>query len=152
MLESFSFDWQMALANLLRMLLAFVLALPLAWERVKSERTLGLRTFPIVAVASCGYMLIALHMAGANAETMARALQGLLGGMGFIGGGAILKSNGSVRGLATAASLWSTGAMGAAVAFRREEIAVVLAIANFALLRWLKPLKRAAEEKSDDDE
>ena len=147
MSEAFSFDWQMALTNLLRMLLAFALAFPLAWERVKSERNLGLRTFPIVAVASCGYMLIALHMAGSHAETMTRALQGLLGGMGFIGGGAILKSNGSVRGLATAASLWSTGAIGAAVAFRREEIAVVLAIANFALLRWLKPLKRAEEEK-----
>lgn len=146
MLESFSFDWQLAGANLLRMLLAFALAFPLAWERVNSDRSLGLRTFPIVAVASCGYMLIALHMAGSNAETMTRALQGLLGGMGFIGGGAILKSNGSVRGLATAASLWSTGAIGAAVAFRREEIAIVLAIANFALLRWLKPLKETQEE------
>ena len=61
--------------------------------------------------------------------------------MGFIGGGAILKGNGDVRGLATAASLWSTGAIGAAVAFRRLEIAVLLAFANFALLRWLKPFK-----------
>ena len=146
MLESFSFDWQMAGSNLLRMILAFALAFPLAWERVKSERNLGVRTFPIVAVASCGYMLIALHMPGAHAETMTRAVQGLLGGMGFIGGGAILKSGGSVRGLATAASLWSTGAIGAAVAFRREEIALVLAIANFALLRWLKPLKKEEEE------
>jgi len=147
MLESFSFDWQIAGANLLRMLLAFALAFPLAWERVNSERNFGLPTFPIVAVASCGYMLIALQMPGANAETMMRTLQGLLGGMGFIGGGAILKSNGSVRGLATAASLWSTGAIGAAVAFRREEIAVVLAIANFLLLRWLKPLKRAEQDE-----
>ena len=147
MLENFSFDWQMAGANLLRMLIAFALAFPLAWERVKSQRSIGLRTFPIVAVASCGYMLIALHMPGANSETMMRAIQGLLGGMGFIGGGAILKSNGSVRGLATAASLWSTGAIGAAVAFRREEIAVVLAIANFLLLRWLSPLKREQEEE-----
>ena len=147
MLEAFSFDWQMAGANLLRMLLAFALAFPLAWERGKSERSLGLRTFPIVAVASCGYMLIAVHMPGANAETMMRAVQGLLGGMGFIGGGAILKTGGSVRGLATAASLWSTGAIGSAVAFRREEIALVLAIANFVLLRWLKPLKREAEEE-----
>ena len=135
----------MAGANLLRMLIAFALAFPLAWERVKSERNLGLRTFPIVAVASCGYMLIALQVPGANAESMTRALQGLLGGMGFIGGGAILKNNGNVRGLATAASLWSTGAIGAAVAFRREEIAVVLAVANFALLRWLKPLKEEEE-------
>ena len=145
MIESFSFDWQMAGSNLLRMLVAFALAFPLAWERVKSERSLGLRTFPIVAIASCGYMLIAVHMPGSTSETMMRAVQGLLAGIGFIGGGAILKSGGSVRGLATAASLWSTGAIGAAVAFRREEIAVVLAVANFALLRWLKPLKREQE-------
>ena len=144
--EGFSFDWQIAGSNLLRMLIAFVLAFPLAWERVQSERNLGLRTFPIVAVASCGYMLIALQMPNTTPETTMRALQGLLGGIGFIGGGAILKSGGSVRGLATAASLWSTGGIGAAVAFRREEIAVVLAIANFALLRWLEPLKREKED------
>ena len=128
MLEAFSFDWQMAGANLLRMLFAFGLA------------------FPLAAAASCGYMLIALHMPASNAETIMRALQGLLGGMSFIGGGAILKSGGSVRGLATAASLWSTGAIGAAVAFRRQEIAILLALANFALLRWLKPLKQAQQE------
>ena len=145
MSEAFSFDWEMVATNLLRMALAFALAFPLAWERQKSDRSLGLRTFPIVAVASCGYMLIALQFAAANAESMTRALQGLLAGIGFIGGGAILKTNGNVRGLATAASLWSTGAIGAAVAFRREEVAVVLAIANLALLRWLKPLKEKAD-------
>ncbi len=137
----------MAGSNFLRLLLAFVFAAPLAWERVKSDRTLGLRTFPIVAVASCAYMLIALHLAGDNPDSMMRALQGLLGGMGFIGGGAILKEGGNVRGLATAASLWSTGAIGAAVAFRRLEIALLLALANFALLRWLKPIKDA--QKND---
>ena len=145
MFESLTFDWHLAGSNLLRMLLAFAFAFPLAWERVKSERSLGLRTFPIVAVASCGYMLIALHVVGGQPDAMMRALQGLLGGMGFIGGGAILKNGGNVRGLATAASLWSTGAIGAAIAFRREEIALVLAIANFALLRWLKPLKDGME-------
>lgn len=54
MLDSFSFDWQNAGTNLLRMLVAFVLAFPLAWERERSGRNFGLRTFPIVAVASCG--------------------------------------------------------------------------------------------------
>jgi putative Mg2+ transporter-C (MgtC) family protein len=152
MFEMFTWDWELVGANFLRMLLAFALAFPLAWERVKSQRSLGLRTFPIVAVASCGYMLIAIQTPDAHADTNMRALQGLLGGMGFIGGGAILKSGGSVRGLATAASLWSTGAIGAAVAFRREEIAVVLAIGNFALLRFLKPLKEAEKEQSEDDD
>ena len=145
MLDAFSFDWQAAGSNLLRLALAFAFAFPLAWERARSERNLGLRTFPIVAVASCGYMLIALELPNADAETMTRALQGLLGGMGFIGGGAILKEGGNVRGLATAASLWSTGAIGAAVAFHRLEIALILALANFALLRWLTPLKHETD-------
>ena len=142
MLESFSFDWQTAGANFIRLLLAFIFAFPLAWERERTGRNIGLRTFPIVAVASCGYMLIAMHTPGATAESVTRALQGLLGGMGFIGGGAILKSNGSVAGLATAASLWSTGAIGAAVAYHHIEIALVLSLANFALLRWLTLLKQ----------
>ncbi|MDQ4077643.1 MAG: MgtC/SapB family protein, partial [Chloroflexota bacterium] len=111
-----------------------------------------LRTFPIVAIASCGYMLVAKHMTGATAETMARALQGLLGGIGFVGGGAILKAKGHVYGLATAASIWNTGAIGAAVAFEREEIAVILSLLNFLLLRLLTPLVPSDEYTEDIDE
>ncbi len=144
--DAFSFDYHLALTNLARLLAAFALAFPLAWERLQSDRNLGLRTFPIVAVASCAYMLIAVNIAGDDKEALMRGLQGLLGGMGFIGGGAILKDHGNVRGLATAASLWSTGAIGAAVAFRRLEIAVLLAVANFVLLRGLKPLKDRASD------
>jgi putative Mg2+ transporter-C (MgtC) family protein len=61
--------------------------------------------------------------------------------MGFIGGGAILKNKGSVKGTATAASLWMTGAIGIAVAFHRYEIAIVLALLNFLTLRIVTPLK-----------
>lgn len=147
MQEAFNFNWTQMLENLLRLFLAFALAFPLAWDREHSHRNLGLRTFPIVSVASCGYMLIAIQLEASYAETLTRALQGLLGGMGFIGGGAILKSNGDVKGLATAASLWSTGAIGAAIAFNHIEIAVILAIANFALLRLLKPLKNDGSTK-----
>ncbi len=117
MLESFAFDWQLAGTNLLRLLIAFALAFPIAWDRIKSERSFGLRTFPIVSVASCGYMLIALSVVAGNPDALMRAFGGLLGGMGFIGGGAILKEGGNVRGLATAASLWSTGAIGAPLRF-----------------------------------
>ncbi len=46
----------------------------------------------------------------------------------------------------TAANLWSTGAIGAAVAFQRIEIGVTLALASFALLRWLKPFTHAEAE------
>jgi putative Mg2+ transporter-C (MgtC) family protein len=152
MLDSFSLDWEMVVANLLRIAISFVLALPIGWERSHSSRRIGLRTFPLVAIASCGYMLLARHILDATADSQMRALQGLLTGIGFIGGGAILKAHGGVYGLATAASLWNTGAIGASVAFEREEIAVVLSLTNFLLLRLLTPfVEREREPLSDQD-
>lgn len=130
-----SWDWQLALMNMVRLLVAFALAFPLGWERSRSARQIGLRTFPLVAVASCGYMLIIQSMAGGDADSVSRAIQGLMAGIGFVGGGAILKERGAVMGLATATSIWNTGAIGAAVGLQRTEIAVVLMILNFALLR-----------------
>ena len=70
-------------------------------------------------------------------------------GIGFVGGGAILKSEHRVEGTATAASIWAMGAMGAAVALRRLEIALVLAVVTPATLRWLKPLKRHVDGRDD---
>ena len=140
LIEAFTFDWKQTVVDFLRVALAFAFAVPIGWERHKSERNLGLRTFPIVAMAACSFMLIAKNVPGANAETQARLLQGLIGGIGFIGGGAILKEGANVRGLATAASIWATGAIGAAIAFEREEIALVLSAIMFFTLRTLTPI------------
>lgn len=138
--EAFDWNWEQVGLDMLRVGIAFVLAFPIGWERSQTARRLGMRTFPIVAVASCGYMLIAVRAPDASAESISRVLQGVLAGIGFIGGGAILKNNGSIYGLATAASLWNTAAVGAAVAYQREEIAVVLSLINFVLLRVLTPV------------
>lgn len=70
-------------------------------------------------------------------------------GIGFVGGGAILKSAGSVHGTATAASIWNTGAIGAAVAFERYEIAIVLSLINYGSLRLLPPLKSTAKDSGE---
>lgn len=137
----FSFDWWHAGINLLSVGLAYILAMPVAWEREQNARSAGLRTFPLVAVASCGYLLLARSIFGGESDNAARIVQGLMTGIGFIGGGAILKHGISVRGMATAASIWNTGAIGAAVAFRRYEIAIILSLINFLTLRLLTKLK-----------
>lgn len=149
--DAFSFDWRQTVIDFLRVGIAFLLAVPIGWERYHSDRNLGLRTFPIVAIGACGFMLIAKNMPGANAETQARLIQGLLGGIGFIGGGAILKEGGSVKGLATATSIWCTGAIGAAVAFEREEIALVLSLLTFCTLRLLTPVVEKNDETESDE-
>ena len=58
-------------------------------------------------------------------------MQGLITGIGFVGGGAILKEGATVKGTATAASIWNAGVIGAAVAVGRYEVAVILALLKF---------------------
>ena len=139
------FDWGLMLRHLRDLILAYLLAIPSAWDREVRDRAIGLRTFPLVAVAACGYALIGFSILESG-DAQARIMQGLITGIGFIGGGAILKSGGSVEGTATAASLWATGAIGLSVAAHRFEIALLISIATFLTLRYLKPLMDASRE------
>ena len=95
--------------HLTALLIAYALAIPIGWNREHQERSAGLRTFPLVAVASCGFIQSAEHLTTDSPEAMARIVEGLITGMGFIGGGAILRLKDSVKGTATAASLGLTG-------------------------------------------
>ena len=120
------------LSHFLHLGVAFLLAIPVAVNRELRSRGAGLRTFPLVSVASCGYMLLAMQVySGSDAE--AKVMYGLITGIGFIGGGAILKNAGNVSGTATAASIWNTGAIGVSVAFSYYEIAITLSLMNFAV-------------------
>jgi putative Mg2+ transporter-C (MgtC) family protein len=79
-------------------------------------------------------------------EAMARIIEGLITGMGFIGGGAILRKEDSVRGTATAASLWVTGAIGIAVGIESYDVAVILTLVTAATLWFLPPLKKLTKD------
>ena len=138
-------DVQDMLSHLIHLGLAYVLALPIGWNREQEERSAGIRTFPLVAMAACGFVIIAISVLGADSPEQAKVLDGLITGVGFIGGGAILKQGNQARGTATAASLWATGALGAAVGYELYDIAVILSVVTYAALRFLTPFKKAAE-------
>jgi putative Mg2+ transporter-C (MgtC) family protein len=144
-------DWWQISDSLYHLAIAFVLALPVALDRELKTSSAGLRTFPLVAVAACGFMLVGLREFSADAA-QARVVYGIITGIGFIGGGAILKNGGDVSGTATAASLWATGAIGLAVAHDRYEIAITLALLNFATLLVGRRMKRAVERVNDGSE
>lgn len=128
------------LTQLLDLSVAYVLALPIGWERERADRSAGIRTFPLVAVASCGFVLASETVLRGHPEGLARIIEGVITGMGFIGGGAILKTGQIVRGTATAASLWATGAIGVACAVDAYPIAVILSVMTYLTLRILAPL------------
>lgn len=129
--------------------IAYLLALPVAYDRERSTRGAGLRTFPLVAVASCGYTLIGIVTLN-DIDAQSRVLEGLITGIGFIGAGAILKGSGGVQGTATAASIWNTGLIGIAVAFNHYEIAALISLINFLTLRYVSKLKRMAKQSEGE--
>jgi len=132
--------WQVVTFNLLHLGVAWVLALPVAWDSEKHGTGAGLRTFPLVAVTACGFSLVGMSVLEST-EAESRVLQGLITGIGFIGGGAILKSDGTVSGTATAAAIWTTGLIGIAVAFNRFEIAILLSVITFLTMHYVRRIK-----------
>lgn len=123
------FDYLLILNHLVHLAIAYIIALPIAYNREKKARSAGIRTFPLVAVGCCAYTLIGREVLDGS-QSQARILYGLMAGIGFIGGGAILKEKGNISGTATAAGIWITGAIGAATAWHRYEIAVVLSVVS----------------------
>lgn len=139
-------EWNEIWVNFVHVAVAYILTATIGWESEREAHGAGVRTFPIVGMASCGYLLLL----GPQPDTAAqsRLLQGLITGIGFIGGGAILKEGATIKGTATAASVWNAGVIGAAVAMNHYATAITLALLNLFTLRALLPLKRKLDRDS----
>lgn len=55
-------EWRLVLTTLSQIGSAYLLALPVAWDREDEARSAGIRTFPLVSVAACGYMLVGIQV------------------------------------------------------------------------------------------
>lgn len=134
-----SFEWIMVG----QIAAAIALALPVAWHREANSRIMGLRTFPLVCLGGCAWVLVGTAFLGADSpDAMARIVQGLITGVGFVGGGAILKNDDYVRGTAAAASIWVMGGLGAAVGFKLWGLAITISVFNFIIILVLGNLKQ----------
>lgn len=147
-----SFEMQL----LIRLLLATLLGGLIGLERELHGRPAGFRTHLMVALGAALYMGVSLHfyqVYGALSGNLAvrvdpgRVAAQIVVGIGFLGAGAIIRENASVRGLTTAACLWVAAAIGTACGAGMLLIAVVVtAISLVSLL----VLKRVEEGLSRD--
>ncbi len=151
MLDFLDLNFGLIWFNLIQLGIAFILALPIALNREAKAQGAGLRTFPLVAISCAAFMLVAMDIY-TNPDSQARVMYGVITGIGFIGGGSIIKSDKNVHGTATAAGIWLTGAIGVSVAYGRYEIALVLSFIGFLVLHFLEPYKRALNSPNDSEE
>jgi putative Mg2+ transporter-C (MgtC) family protein len=120
---------------ILRLAIAAALGGLLGWERERSGKAAGMRTHMLVAMGAALFVLIPQQM-NMSDENLARVIQGVITGVGFLGAGTILKSanEATVKGLTTAAGLWLTAAIGIAAGLGREGSAVLSAILALIIL------------------
>jgi putative Mg2+ transporter-C (MgtC) family protein len=125
----------------LRLLAAYLFSAIIGFERERAHRPAGLRTHILVGVGATAFMLISIYGFD-GLETVrdpARLAAQVVTGIGFIGAGAIWRSDNSVGGLTTAASIWITAAVGMMVGVGMYFMALLVTIMAWFTLRWLKP-------------
>jgi putative Mg2+ transporter-C (MgtC) family protein len=137
----------------LRLLLAALLGGLLGMQRERHGKSAGVRTHMLVAIGAALFTLVPA-LSGMNGDALARVIQGVVAGVGFLCAGTILKSGDDhVRGLTTAAGLWLTAAVGVAAGLGREMTAAVSTLLAFAILSLEGPLRRlgATPKKGEAD-
>jgi putative Mg2+ transporter-C (MgtC) family protein len=127
--------------GVLRFLLAGAAGGLIGWQREHAGKQAGPRTHMLVALGAA-LLVLAAREAGMAVDQLSRVMQGIAEGVGFIGGGVILKltRKQEVRGLTTAAGLWMTAALGVAAGLGRYILVLLgTALAWFILSvvqRW----------------
>lgn len=135
------------IAQILDLLLAFVLSALVGLERQLRGKSAGLRTQAIVGTASALFMLVSKYgfFSVLSDEVIldpSRVAAQIVSGVGFLGAGLILTHRGAVRGLTTAASVWETAAIGMAAGAGLWLLAIVVTALHFVVSYGFTALTR----------
>jgi putative Mg2+ transporter-C (MgtC) family protein len=140
--------------DLIAMLVSTVLGTIVGWERQMGRKPAGLRTHTLVCLGSTMFVLVTRHavadIGGPNLDPT-RVIHGVITGVGFLGAGSIMRTEGYVHGLTTAASVWMVAAIGVAVgvhAYTLAAIGTVLALIVLEGFRWIERFLTTEAEDS----
>ncbi|MFN3987087.1 MAG: MgtC/SapB family protein [Rhodocyclaceae bacterium] len=152
MLAFQTFDLTSLLNTLLSLVTAFVLGGLIGFERQYRQRTAGLRTNVLVAVGAALFVDIAVRMHGIYGGTPGalHVVAYVVSGVGFLGAGVIMREEGNVRGINTAATLWGSAAVGAAAGADLIVEAVLGALFVLAANTLLRPMVNAINRRPID--
>jgi putative Mg2+ transporter-C (MgtC) family protein len=129
---------------------AFILGAAIGLERQYRQRTAGLRTNVLVAVGAAVFVDMANRLTGHEGAVHVTAY--VVSGIGFLGAGVIMKGDGNVRGLNTAATLWGAAAVGACAGADLIAEAVLAALFVLAGNTLLRPIVNSINRKPINDQ
>lgn len=133
--ENYSFapiGWQ---ELLLRLGIALLVGAIIGLEREAKSKPAGLRTNMLVCFGSALLVLVPIEIGAAqkNLDVLGRAISGVITGVGFIGGGTILRES-KVKGLTSAATIWMSSALGITIGCGLWLLGLGAALVTFIIL------------------
>ena len=135
-----------------QMVTAALLGGIIGFEREWTGKSAGLRTYSLTALGACLFSVLSTSIPGAPALDPSRVLSQIVVGVGFLGAGLIIVQGGKVRGLTTAAGLWISAAIGAAVGLRLYFIAAASSILTLFILWGLRKVELRLAQRIHKDE
>lgn len=130
-----------------RIFFAFILSGLIGFEREFFGHEAGLRTHILVCVGATLIMLTALNLSAIYKSQFlidpSRIAANVVTGIGFLGAGAIMRSQEGVRGLTTASSLWVVAALGLSVGCGFLKLSVLVTVVVLSVLWFLRKIEKA---------
>ena len=124
-----------------RLILAALLGAVLGFEREVRQKSAGLRTNILIAVGAAVFTLMSIAMTQGVGDDRTRIAAQIVTGVGFLGAGAIMRTNSGVQGLTTAATVWVNAAVGVAAGGGEYHLAVIGTAVTMVTLLVLAPLE-----------
>ena len=134
-----------------RLLLAAGLGAAVGLEREYRQKPAGLRTNILIALGSALFTILSFSL-GHQSGTADRIAAQIVTGIGFLGGGAILRSGNTVHGMTTAATIWVNAAIGVAAGMGQYALATVTAALTLVVLAILPPVEAYFERRAGWDD
>lgn len=131
----------------IRLLLAALLGGLLGLERELRQKTAGLRTNILIAVGAAAFTMMSIEITEGTQADPGRIAAQIVTGVGFLGAGAIMRTNSGVHGLTTAATVWVNAAVGVAAGGGEYHLAVIATAVTLAVLAVLAPLEKRLDRK-----
>ncbi len=143
--------WEM----IARLAASLVLGAVVGFEREREGKQAGLRTHMLVCLGACLFTLAGIRLAAdlmslGAAIDPGRVVQGIIGGIGFLGAGTLIREGATVRGLTTAATIWAMGGVGVATGLGYWTLAVAAALLSLLVLEGVGRLERIWGPKGGD--
>lgn len=147
---SLSSELDILLFALPKILIATICGAIIGYDREKKNKVAGLRTNILICVGATVFTIGSLILAQSNNSDPTRILSTIVTGIGFLGGGVIMKTEDKIVGMTTAAFIWVVSAIGILCGMGSTITPIILTIGLIIVSKFFERVEKYIKEKNNE--